>query len=151
MPSTSLLDLCVQLLRAVLRFQGPADATVSAFFREHRALGPRERHALAETVYTVLRERLALQRLAQSGKGPQERRLAILAWQGSPAALQAALSEVERDWLARSRDIDPATRGDAERHNLPDWLARELREQLGEAEFWALVAALHQPDTKRLK
>ena len=32
-----------ELLRAVLRLDAPADGVVSAFFRQHRGLGPRER------------------------------------------------------------------------------------------------------------
>jgi 16S rRNA (cytosine967-C5)-methyltransferase len=42
---------------------------VSAHFRKHKALGQRERHTLAETAYAVLRQRLLLQHLAQSGSG----------------------------------------------------------------------------------
>jgi formyltetrahydrofolate-dependent phosphoribosylglycinamide formyltransferase len=79
----ALLDLATALLKAVLRLDQPADRVVSAFFREHRTLGPRERHTLAETAYAVLRRRLLLQHLAQSGGGALERRLAILGWQGS--------------------------------------------------------------------
>jgi hypothetical protein len=84
MHPNALLELNADLLRAVLRLDSPADGVVSAFFRQHRALGPRERHSLAETTYEVLRQRLALQHLAQSGSGALERRLAVLGWQGSP-------------------------------------------------------------------
>ena len=57
MHPSALLDLGTELLRSVLRLDQPADTVVSAFFRQHRQLGHRERHALAETVYTVLRRR----------------------------------------------------------------------------------------------
>ena len=70
--------------------QAPADGVVSDFFRQHKALGSRERHTLAETTYTVLRQRLLFQHLAQSGKGEMERRLAILGWQGNEGFLRAA-------------------------------------------------------------
>ena len=49
MHPNALLDLCAELLRAVLKLDAPADGIVSAFFRRHRNLGPRDRHALAET------------------------------------------------------------------------------------------------------
>ena len=49
----------------LLRFTTPADAVVSSFFRQNRALGARERQTLAETVYEVLRRRLMYQHLAQ--------------------------------------------------------------------------------------
>ncbi len=67
-------------------FDAPADGVVSAFFRQHRALGTRERHTLAETTYAVLRQRLLFQHLAQSGNGELERRLAILALAGQRSA-----------------------------------------------------------------
>lgn len=144
MHPNALLDLATELLRSVLRFEQPADAVVSAFFRQHRALGARERHTLAETVYTVLRKRLLYAHLAQSGSGALERRLAALAWQGSDTFLRGALGPHEQQWLAAAKAIDVATLPDKLRHNLPDWLAGLLRAQLG-AEFEPLVAALEQP------
>ncbi len=67
MHPNALLELSAELLRAVLKLDQPADTVVSAFFRRHRGLGARERHSLAETTYTVLRQRLLLQHLAQAG------------------------------------------------------------------------------------
>ena len=142
MHPNALLELNADLLRAVLRLDSPADGVVSAFFRQHRALGPRERHSLAETTYEVLRQRLALQHLAQSGSGALERRLAVLGWQGSPDFLRAALTPQEQQWLAQAQAVDRSSLPDKLRHNLPDWLAGALREQLGDAEFWLLVGAL---------
>lgn len=141
----ALLDLAAELLRAVLELDQPADAVVSAFFRKHRALGARERHTLAETTYEVLRRRLLWQHLAQSGGGALERRLALLAWQGSAGFLRAALGPHEAQWLEEASRIDRATLPDKLRHNLPDWLAAALRRQLGEDEFWPLAQALQQP------
>ncbi|MBX3636715.1 MAG: RsmB/NOP family class I SAM-dependent RNA methyltransferase [Rubrivivax sp.] len=140
----ALLDLATELLRAVLKLDAPADGIVSDFFRRHRTLGHRDRHALAETTYAVLRERLLFQHLAQSGSGALERRLAILAWQGPQATLRSALGPHEQAWLAQVRAIDRATLPEKLRHNLPDWLAGALREQLGD-EFWPLVRALAEP------
>ena len=141
MHPNALVDLSTELLRAVLKLDQPADSVVSAFFRDHRALGSRERHALAETAYTVLRQRLLFQNFAQSGSGPLERRLAILAWQGSPAFLRAALQPHELTWLTAIEDIDHATLPEKLRHNLPDWLAGPLKDTLGD-EFWPLVDAM---------
>ncbi|MFO1220298.1 MAG: RsmB/NOP family class I SAM-dependent RNA methyltransferase [Burkholderiaceae bacterium] len=145
MPSAALLDRATELLRAVMRFDAPADGVVSAYFLKHRMLGQRDRHALAETVYAVLRQRLRLQHLAQSGSGPLERRLAAAAWQGDERTLQAALAPREREWLAAIRAVDPASLPDKLRHNLPPWLAEALQRELGEAEFNALAAALLLP------
>ena len=78
MHPNALLDIATELLREVGKLDMPADVVVSNFFRKNRELGPRERHALAETAYAVLRQRLLFQHLAQSGSGALERRLAIL-------------------------------------------------------------------------
>ncbi len=141
----ALVDRAAELLRRLLHFDAPADAVVSAFFRQHRGLGPRERHALAETAYAVLRRRLLFQHLAQSGRGPMERRLVLLGWQGDAAFVRAAVDDGEAAWLEHCRGIDPQTLPDKLRHNLPDWLAGALREQLGAPEFDALAPALLQP------
>ena len=134
-----LLDLTTQLVREVLKLDAPADGLVSLFFKRQKALGVRERHALAETAYAVLRQRLLWAHLAQSGQGPIERRLVILAWQGQPHVLKNALNPDELAWLERTRQIDVSTLADKLRHNLPDWLANPLKATLGEDEFWALV------------
>ena len=38
----ALLDACAELVRLTLRFEHPADAVVSRFFRDNRSLGPRD-------------------------------------------------------------------------------------------------------------
>jgi len=73
-----------------------------------------------------------------------ERRLAILAWQGSPTFLRGALGPHEVLWLDEVARIDRSALPEKLRHNLPDWLAGALREALGD-EFWALVDALATP------
>ena len=139
----ALLQLTTELLRKVLRLDAPADSVVSAFFRDHRSLGVRERHTLAETTYHVLRQRLLLQHQAQSGRGDMERRLAILGWQGAPAFLRAGLTDDERHWLDQTQSVDRAALPDKLRHNLPDWLAQALLKSLGE-DFWPLVESLNE-------
>ena len=146
MHPNALLDLTTALLRAVLKLDSPADGVVSSFFRQHRELGPRERHSLAETAYAVLRQRPVLQYLARSEGdtvkgGGLERRLALLGWQGDEGFLQAAMQPHEKLWLARLRAVDRAALPEKLRHNLPDWLAGALQTQLGD-DFWPLVTAL---------
>ena len=141
----ALLNQAAEVLRAVMAFDKPADAVVSAYFRRQRALGARDRHALAETVYAVLRRRLWLQHAVQDGRGPLERRLAMAAWQGDARTLQAALEPHERDWLAGLSAV-PAPDAPAKlRHNLPDWLAGALHQQLDEPSFQQLAQALLEP------
>lgn len=140
----ALLDACASLVQQVMLLQHPADSVVSRFFRQHRNLGPRERATLAETAYTVLRNKLRLEALARSGSGPRERRLAILAFAGARTLLPAALSPAEKLWLEQCEAVQDADLLPQHRHNLPDWLAQALQAQLG-AQFDALAASLLQP------
>lgn len=138
----ALLDACAELLAQVLKFDHPADAVVSRYFREHRSLGPRERATLAETAYAVLRRKLLFEHLAGSGSGSRERRLAILGFAGPRDFLQSALSEQEKAWLAHCDAVDPSTLSERHRHNLPEWLVQPLKAQLGD-DFWPLAEALN--------
>ncbi|MCA3239269.1 MAG: RsmB/NOP family class I SAM-dependent RNA methyltransferase [Curvibacter sp.] len=139
----ALLDVCTDLVRLTLRFDRPADAIVSRFFRDHRGLGPRERTTLAETVYTVLRKKLLFEKLALSGSGAKERRLAILGFSGSRDFIKSVLTDQEKRWLDHCDQVKPDELLDLHRHNLPEWLVQPLREQLGEG-FWLLVDSLNQ-------
>ena len=140
----ALLEACAELVAAVLKFDHPADAIVSRYFREHRSLGPRERATLAETAYAVLRRRLLYEHMAPSGTGPKARRLAILGFAGPRDFLSGALSDVERRWLAECDAVDPASLLERHRHNLPEWLVERLKPELG-LDFWPLVEALGEP------
>ncbi len=138
----TLLDVCTELVRLTLKFDHPADAIVSRFFREHRGLGPRERATLAETVYTVLRKKLLFEKLALSGSGPRERRLAILGFHGPRDFIKSVLTEQEKQWLDQCDQVKPTELMDLHRHNLPEWLVQPLKDQLG-AGFWPLVENLN--------
>ncbi|MGE0496613.1 MAG: RsmB/NOP family class I SAM-dependent RNA methyltransferase [Ramlibacter sp.] len=139
----ALLDACAELVKLTLKFDHPADAVVSRYFRDNRSLGPRERATLAETVYTVLRKKLLFDHMAPSGSGPRERRLAILGFHGPRDFLKSALSDQEKKWLDQCDSIQPADLLERHRHNLPEWLVPPLKEQLGDG-FWPLVNALSQ-------
>jgi len=140
----ALLDACSELVKLTLRFEHPADAVVSRFFRDNRSLGPRERATLAETVYTVLRRKLLFDHLSPSGSGPKERRMAILGFHGPREFLKSALTEQEKRWLDDCDSIKPDDLLDRHRHNLPEWLVQPLKDQLG-SEFIALADSLNQP------
>ena len=138
------LEAATELVHRILRFEHPTDRVVAEFFRESRSLGARERHALAETAYAVLRKLPLYRHLAQSGSGETERRLAILGWQGNAGFLRAALSDAEIAWLERSLALDRAALPERLRHNLPDWLAERLQPALGD-EFWPWIESVGRP------
>jgi len=140
----ALLDATAALVGLVLKFDHPADAVVSRYFREHRELGPRERATLAETVYNVLRNKLRYDHFSPSGSGPKERRMAILGFHGPRDFLHSALNDTESTWLKACDVVKPADLLERHRHNLPEWLVAPLKAQLGD-EFWPLAEALLRP------
>ena len=162
----ALVEACTELVRLTLKFDHPADAVVSKFFRDYRktyAFGPRERAALAETVYNVLRNKLRYDHFAPSGSGPKERRLAILGFaqhqkERAPAKaapksakhpsndpldfLMGALNKQEAAWLEACEAVSSADLMERHRHNMPEWLVEPLKAQVGEG-FWPLVERLN--------
>ncbi|MDO8905198.1 RsmB/NOP family class I SAM-dependent RNA methyltransferase [Hydrogenophaga sp.] len=140
----ALIEESANLIEQVFKFEHPADAVVSRYFREHRSLGPRERATLSDTVFNILRERLRLEWLARSGSGSKWRRLAILAFPGDRDFLKSALTDAEKNWLDACLAVTDADLLAPHRHNLPDWLAVALRAQVG-AEFDELAQSLNRP------
>jgi 16S rRNA (cytosine967-C5)-methyltransferase len=133
-------------LREILRFTGPADAILSRYFRDHPKLGPRERNAVAEGVYAVLRNKLSYASFAESGHGPAMRRLALLGL-GDVAGVDAlgGLAQEEADWLQRIAQIDRNALPVNLRANLPQWLFDMLVSRDGEAATLQLAEALNRP------
>ncbi len=139
-----LLQACTDLVALILKFDHPADAVVARFFRDNRSLGPRERATLTQSVYTVLRKKLLFEHLAPSGSGARARRIAILGFDAPRTFLDGALTEQEKTWLDACGQVDALLLMERHRHNLPDWLAQRLKEEVGQA-FWPLATSLNEP------
>ena len=135
-----------EALREILRFAGPADVTLSRYFREHPRLGGRERGAIAEAVYGFLRNRTMLMQFAESGAGAQMRRVALLALADIAGVdAIAGLSEQETEWLNRVMSIDRASLPAAARSSFPDWIRERFVAQFGEDDAMKLMEALNRP------
>jgi 16S rRNA (cytosine967-C5)-methyltransferase len=133
-------------LREILRFTGPADVILSRYFREYPKLGPRERNAIAEGIYAVLRNKLSYASFSESGHGPAMRRLALLGLADVVGAdALGGLSAEESDWLQRIAQIDRDALPVALRANLPSWLFDRLVTRDGEAATLQLTEALNRP------
>lgn len=135
-----------QALREVMRFTGSADGTLSRYFRAHPKIGSRERGAIAEGVYAVLRSRLFYTNFAETGVGPMMRRLTLLGLADAVGAESlGGLSEEEIEWLGRFATIDRSQLPARMRANLPPWLYDKLVEQYGEEEAQHLAESLNSP------
>lgn len=139
---------CAQvLLLDVLQFESAADKQVSSFLREHRELGARDRHIVAETIYAILRHRRVLSHLAQSGTGALGRRLVLLGAHQvlDMESLKSAIAEEEFAWLSEVVTAPVDQLPAAVRSNLPDEWFDALVAAYGEAETLRLTDALNQP------
>jgi 16S rRNA (cytosine967-C5)-methyltransferase len=135
-----------EVLREILRFTGPADGTLSHYFRDHPKLGPRERGVLAEAVYGLLRNKSVYTSFAESGVGSAMRRLSLLGLADAVGVESlGGLSEEENTWLTRVMQFDRNNMPALLRSNMPNWLFEKLNEQFGEAEALELATALNQP------
>ncbi|HTN67425.1 MAG TPA: RsmB/NOP family class I SAM-dependent RNA methyltransferase [Burkholderiaceae bacterium] len=141
-----------QVLREILRFTGPADGTLSRYFRDNPRLGARERGVIAEGVYGLLRNKSVYTNFSESGHGPAMRRLALLGL-ADAVGIDAlgGLSEEETAWLRRVGEIDRAQLPPALRANLPSWLFELLVARHGEAETLRMAEALNTPASLDLR
>lgn len=135
------------LLRELLRFEQPADAVVSRYFRQHHQLGHADRGFVAETVFAVLRKKRSLEARCGAGVTPRRLLLAALAcvrgW--NQRELAPVLKESETDWLAQAKAVRMEELPPAVRHDFPDWLESALAGQLGETDIEALAREIGQP------
>ncbi len=140
-----MVDGAVLALEALLRFEQPADAVLSAYFRERKQLGGRERAFIAETVYTVLRRRRLLGKLAPQATA---RQLVLAALTRidcrSQRQLGAAISAADGQWLETLRGQPEPQLSFAEQTDLPDWLVERLLRQTSAEEVLAMAHSFNQ-------
>ena len=135
-----------QLLAQVLRFDAPADAVMSRFFKQHPRLGLRERGLIAEAVFFALRHLASLRWTMQPAAPERAARLAALITLARQHGLEALDPRALRNDARAVRHalavrLDTAPR--AVQAEVPTWLHQRLTRQYPDAE--ALLAALAQP------
>ncbi|QEI09369.1 RsmB/NOP family class I SAM-dependent RNA methyltransferase [Pigmentiphaga aceris] len=125
------IDQVRDVLGEVLQWSGPADLTLSRWFRANPRVGMRDRGEIAEAVYDVLRHLRRYRQVAEGGRGSATRRLAVLGLAATvrQEVLRPALEAEESAWLTRVLSIDPASMPLAVRQSVPDWLEEALRDE----------------------
>jgi 16S rRNA (cytosine967-C5)-methyltransferase len=133
-------------LTAVLETGGPADAKLSAYFRENRELGAQDRAFVADTVYAVLRRRRFLEHVAGGDDAFGLVMACLLRFQGmSLRDLEGQLSKTQAE---RAKAIKAAPADNlplSVQADVPDWMWEKLVAQYGEQEALALARSLQQP------
>ncbi|MFS6937034.1 RsmB/NOP family class I SAM-dependent RNA methyltransferase [Neisseria animaloris] len=143
------LEHTATVLADMLTFKQPADAVLSAYFREHKKLGRQDRHEIAETAFAALRH---FQKISTALRRPhaQPRKAAlaalVLGRSVSINSIKDWLDEEETEFLSNlkarktefSDGLDTAS-------ELPDWLIGTLQKHYGEADILAFGRSVNQP------
>ena len=140
--TSQVVDALAILLGAVLRFEGPADAVMSRYFKQERTLGSRDRSVIAEATFYALRHYATLSARMQPARPERAPRLAALITIGlqygyeslGPRSLRNDERAV-RGALAADMKHMPA----AIRSEMPLWLYSRIAAQYPDAT--ALLAA----------
>ena len=137
------------LLADMLTFKQPADAVLSAYFREHKKLGRQDRHEIAETAFAALRH---YQKIAAVLRRPhaQSRKAAlaalVLGRSVNIGKIQDLLDEEEAEFLshvkARKAEFSDGLHTAAE---LPEWLIGQLQTHYSDEEILTFGRSVNQP------
>lgn len=141
----SLFETTVDAVTELQEGSGPADARLSAYFRNNRKLGMQDRAFIADTVYALLRRRRLLEYLAP-GASPRRLVLACLVRINgiNPRELEPFLRKPEVEWLRELKAKPADNLPMAVQAELPDWLWDKLVEQYGEQQALTLARSLQQ-------
>ena len=146
--------------------RAPVDALLATYFKQRRYIGSKDRGAISDLLYFVLRNGAALEwhveqcdrsvtprRLvmvallfySEKGHTPMEREDIAALFSGEKYA-PPAITEPESLMLARceGREFTSAMMPDAARYNYPDWLDGRLKDAFGEALPEAMTALNQQ-------
>ncbi len=140
------VDSLTQLLSQVLRFDGPADAVMSRYFRQHAKLGSRDRTLIAEAVFFALRRLASLKWMMQPAhpaRAPRLAALITLARQHGAAALDPRAVRNDERAVRHALAMRVANAPSAVRVEVPMWLYERVCDQYEDAD--ALLAALCEP------
>ena len=124
----AILGNAEEVLREILRFMSPADVTLSRYFKDHPRLGGRERGAIAECVYSVLRNKTFYTDFAG---GATMRRLVLLGMADAIGALSR---------------VDHVAAGLADFGRADGWVERQVGRWKKQLESYSDLAGYPGPD-----
>jgi 16S rRNA (cytosine967-C5)-methyltransferase len=140
-----LVDALADALATILRFDGPADALMSRFFRENAQLGSRDRSVVAEAIFFALRRYATLGWLmqpAQPTRAPRLAALITLARQHGPDAIDERVLRGDAQAVKRALSVNLTHAPKSVQAELPHWLYAQLEAQYPDHE--ALIEALKE-------
>ncbi len=144
--TTLVVDALAHALAQVFRFEGPADAVMSRYFRENRTLGPRDRSLVAEAIFHALRRYATLGWVMQPAvpvRAPRLAALITLARQHGIESLEERALRGDATAVKHALAVDLSRAPASVRAELPHWLYVAVERQYDDAQ--ALLAALTEP------
>lgn len=154
MKPSARIQSAIEILEAVFEGKRPADSVITDYFKQRRYAGSKDRRAINDQVYAVLRNRAKLNWLAEKVSVEQTPRLLVLLdcllndqdietlFTGEQYAPDA-LEKRESDIIPILAEFDPSQAPDPVRLEYPEWLDRDLRDSLGD-DFEAVLVALNK-------
>ncbi len=153
----NLIRQAAVLLTDMLAFEKPADAVMSAFFRNNRDLGNKDRSFIAESAYGVIRRLRFLSTItANEENDPDDARKLILAWllrvQGrSLRDLEAVLNEQQKEWAIAIKTKSTDDMPIAAKADVRDWLWEKLAKQYGDEKALTICRGMFEQATLDLR
>ncbi len=140
-------DHLVKLIALLSKFDAPADAVISHYFRANPKLGSGDRHWIAESAYTWLRLKPRIAHLCEGGQGPVPQRWAQLSLLlvNAPQKLWALGAAEEHQWLSRVLAVKVGTLPMEHQVCMPFWFWSRLEEQLGAHDAQQFAFAMLEP------
>jgi len=141
------IQATIEAVANIFRRPKPADSVLSAFFRSRRYIGSKDRSAIAEQVYAVLRCHARLGWWTERAGLPHDPRTQVLIWlmlTGTPREAVEALcsggqyappelspEEFKALGQLAGRTLNHPDMPEAVRLECPEWAEAKLRERLG--------------------
>lgn len=149
MINSTQLDHTAAVLSSMLTFQQPADAVLSAYFRDHKKLGRQDRHEIAETAFAALRHYQkisAVLRRPHAQAKPAALAALVLGRGANISQLSDLTNEEEREFLSRLKsrktEFSDGLNTAAE---LPEWLVKHLQAHYSDEAILAFGRSISRP------
>lgn len=148
------LQATIELLDEIAETHYPADRIMAGYFKQRRYIGSKDKAAISENLYTVLRNRLSFEYILNSKDlGVHSRMLVALLLKMDDGDLYNTFNgekyspkRLRPGQLERFDELDLNVIGTAPLHvrlNVPEWVAPKLESALGDR-FEAEMAATNQ-------
>jgi len=155
------IQACIELLDQITETGYPADRCMAAYFKQRRYIGSKDKAAISEHLYTVLRNKLSYQYLLQQKNlGSHSRLLAAVMLHVKGEQISDYFNGehyspvvLRDDQIDAFASLDPELINTAPLHvrlNVPEWLAVHLQKALGDR-FEIEMQAINQQATTDIR